>query len=265
MAAKINTSDGKKMSEKLLRQTHRAAEGVAKKKNKKKKDRLSGPVQERAELTSQSLEGATAQAVEPTLVDLWVDPICPWAWLTSRWLLEVETVRPVKIVFHIMSLAVLDEINGVPEERRRSLEAGWAPVRVALAVERHYGQEQLVAFYSALGTRFHPWGEPRNIDTIANALNDVGLPPETIEVAYTGDNDDALRASHRAGMDAVGYNVGTPVIHVAGVAWFGPVLTPRPTGEAAGTVYDAVLQLATFPGFYELKRTRTSGPVFDLP
>jgi hypothetical protein len=200
---------------------------------------------------------------EPTIVDFWFDPTCPWAWLTSRWALEVETVRPVKVVFHVMSLSVLNEHREVSEGYRRALDNSWAPVRVALGVERDYGQEPLAAFYTAIGTRYHPQGEPRTRETIEKALADVGLPTQLAGLGDTGDWDEDLRASHRAGMDPVGYDVGTPVIHVGDVAWFGPVLTPRPTGEQAGRLFDAVLELSTYPGFFELKRARTSKPTFD--
>jgi hypothetical protein len=208
--------------------------------------------------------GAPARpAVEPTVVNLWFDPLCPWAWLTSRWMLEVEKVRPVRTVFHVMSLSVLNEDRKVSPNYRRAMDNAWGPVRVALAVERDYGSEQLAAFYTALGTRIHLHDEDVSQSTVAAALADLRLPPELIEAADTDDNDDALRASHESGIGPVGLDVGTPVIHVDGVAFFGPVLSPRPSGEQAGQVFDGVLGLASYPGFFELKRTRTVGPIMD--
>jgi protein-disulfide isomerase-like protein with CxxC motif len=208
--------------------------------------------------------GRTVKGVkELTPVDFWFDPTCPWAWLTSRWILEVEKVRPVKTVFHVMSLAVLNDDRDISDDYRSAMNDAWAPVRVALGVERQYGQEQLRAFYTAIGTRFHPGHQPKNRETIEAALSEVGLPAEMAELGYTGDNDDDLRRSHEQGMELVGYDVGTPIIRVGGAAWFGPVLTPRPKGKDAGKVFDAVLQLATYPGFYELKRSRTVGATFD--
>lgn len=214
---------------------------------------------------SQSAPEREAQpaATEATTVDLWFDPICPWAWMTSRWMLEVEQVRPVKTSFHVMSLSVLNAGRDLPEEYVQMMDQGWGPVRVALAVGEQYGQEQLAAFYTAIGTRIHAGQQGLGHDTIAAALADVGLPPELLERADTGDHDEALRASHHAGMDPVGYDVGTPVLHVDGVAFFGPVMSPAPKGEEAGRVFDGVVALASYPGFFELKRTRTNEPIFD--
>ena len=196
-------------------------------------------------------------------VDFWFDPACPWAWLTSRWMLEVEKVRPVTTVFHVMSLSVLNEGRELDPDYQKSMKRNWGPVRVALAVEEEYGSDKLREFYTAIGTRFHPGKEDRNRETIEKALADVGVPVSLADRGETDANDDALRRSHHAGMDPVGMDVGTPVIHVNGVAFFGPVITPRPTGEAAGRLFDSVVTLAGFEGFYELKRTRTVGPIFD--
>lgn len=202
------------------------------------------------------------ERAESTVVDVWFDPICPWAWRTSRWMLEVERVRAVKTIFHVMSLAVLAGGRELPAEYECRIDAAWAPARVALAVERHYGQEQLAAFYTAIGTRFHSRREPRSRETIEAALAEVGLSPQMADLGYTGDNDDDLRASHHAGMDPLGDDAAPPVIHLGGVGWIGPVLTPGPTGQDAGGVFDAVRRLTSFPGFYGLTRTRSARPTF---
>jgi hypothetical protein len=178
-------------------------------------------------------------------------------------MLQVELVRPVKTVFHVMSLAVLNETTDVSETYRRGLDRGWVPVRVALAVERDFGPEQLSAFYTAIGTRIHIRKEELSPDTTRAALADVGLPAELMEVAEIGDLDDAVRASHQAGMDLVGLEVGTPIVRVGDVAFFGPVISPRPMGEQAGQLFDAVCTLASYPGFFELKRSRTVDPIMD--
>ena len=206
---------------------------------------------------------STPPPAETTTVDFWFDPLCPWAWLTSRWILDVETVRPVKTTFHVMSLSVLNSGRDLGESYQRTMDQGWGPVRVALAVGEQYGQEQLAAFYTAIGTRIHERQQGLGRDTILGALADVGLPPELGDRADTGDHDDALRASHQAGMAEVGDDVGTPVIKVNGAAIFGPVVSPRPRGEEAGRIFDAVVALIGYEGFFELKRTRNVSPVFD--
>jgi len=187
-----------------------------------------------------------------TTVDLWFDPICPWTWLASRWLLDVQSVRSVKTCLHVMSRSFL---NGGSEFL--------GPARVALAVGEQYGQEQLSAFYTAIGTRIHNQQRGPGRETIDDALADVGLPPELAELAETDDHDDVLQASHHAGIDPIGDDVDTPVLHVNGVAFVGPLFSPRPRGEEAGRAFDGVLTLTTSPAFFELKRTRPSAPNFD--
>ncbi|MEW2380357.1 disulfide bond formation protein DsbA [Micromonospora sp. NPDC047812] len=205
---------------------------------------------------------------ERAAVDMWFDPICPWAWITSRWLLEVEQVRDVDIRFHVMSLSVLNEGREPPEQYQELLRAGWGPVRVCVAVEQRYGQDAVRKLYTALGTRIHLGQEKLTRELFVAALTDVGLDPALADVAGGTAHDEALRASHEAGMRPVGTDVGTPVIHAPGpdggtVAFFGPVVTPAPKGEAAGRLWDGVLLVAGTPGFYELKRSRDRDPVFD--
>ncbi|MEJ3744509.1 DsbA family protein [Actinomycetes bacterium KLBMP 9797] len=206
--------------------------------------------------------------VERSSVDMWFDPICPWAWMTSRWLLEVEKIRPVDVTFHVMSLSVLNEGRDVPPPYDEIMRTGWAPVRICVAAEEKYGQDALRRLYTALGTRIHPGREERGPELYRAALADAGLDPALAEVGETTEYDDALRASHDAGMKPVGLDVGTPVIHAPGpdgqtIAFFGPVVTPAPKGEAAGNLWDGVLLVAGTPGFYELKRTRDANPIFD--
>jgi 2-hydroxychromene-2-carboxylate isomerase len=196
-------------------------------------------------------------------VDLWVDPACPWAWVTSRWLLEAAKVRDLTVNFHVMSLAVLNEGQDLSDEYKALLEKAWGPVRVLIAAEERHGNDIVEPLYSAMGTRYHVGGNKNLSEVIVGALSDVGLEPELADAATSTDYDEALRKSHHTGMDPVGYDVGTPVIHVGDVAFFGPVVTPAPKGEAAGKLFDGVMLVAGTPGFYELKRTRTDGPNFE--
>jgi protein-disulfide isomerase-like protein with CxxC motif len=204
-----------------------------------------------------------AAATDRTPVDFWFDPLCPWAWMSSRWLLEVEKVRRIAPSFHVMSLAYLNADKDVSQEYREGLERAWGPVRVAIAAAQAEGDEVLLPLYTALGNRIHLQGREIDRELIEEALEEVGLPTSLADAATSTDYDEALKKSHHAGMDQVGMDVGTPVIATEGVAFFGPVVTPAPKGEAAGKLWDGVLLVASTPGFYELKRTREKGPDFS--
>lgn len=202
-------------------------------------------------------------------VDMWFDPLCPWAWVTSRWLLEVEKVRPVETRFNVMSLSVLNSGRDLPEQYKELMERGWGPVRVCIAAAEANGPQVLRDLYTALGTRIHLQKYELGEQLFTESLREVGLDPALAAAATSTDYDEALVASHNAGMKPVGTDVGTPVIHAPGpvagetVAFFGPVVTPAPKGEAAGLLWDGVVLVAATPGFYELKRSRDVGPIFD--
>ncbi|MFD6159432.1 DsbA family protein [Nocardia sp. NPDC060256] len=205
-----------------------------------------------------------------TPVDFWFDPRCPWAWVTARWMKEVEKVRPVEIRWRVMSLAVLNEnrLDELPEQFRRWDTVGRYPVRICVAAEQKYGSKVLGPLYTALGTRIHNLGQKQTRETFAAALADAGLSEDLADAAYSTDYDTLIRTSHHEGITLVGQEIGTPIIAVPGpddtrVAFFGPVVTPAPKGEAAARLWDGILLLAGTPGFFELKRSRDTEPSFD--
>jgi protein-disulfide isomerase-like protein with CxxC motif len=201
---------------------------------------------------------------ELTPVDFWFDPLCPWAWITSRWMLEVQQVRPVQVHWHVMSLAVLNEgKTDMPERYAELMKQAWGPVRVAIAAEQRFGPEVLGPLYTALGTRFHQEKLDRDRATVEAALAEAGLPADLADAMESTEYDEALRASHAEGIERVGYEVGTPILSMNGTSIFGPVVTPIPRGEAAAKLWDGVNLVTQTDGFFELKRSRTRDPIFD--
>ena len=206
---------------------------------------------------------ASANAPTTSVADFWFDPICPWAWMTSRWMGEVEKVRDITVRWHVMSLAVLNEGREMSEEYTEMMTKAWGPVRVVVAAQQAHGDEAVKALYDAIGTRIHPGGREDWPEVVREALAEVGLPASLADATDSTEHDAALRASHADGIRRVGEDVGTPVVAFGGVAFFGPVVTPAPKGEAAGRLWDGAVLVAGTPGFYELKRSRSEGPQFD--
>lgn len=208
------------------------------------------------------MSAVAVEDVERAHAEFWFDPTCPWAWMSSRWMMEVQRVREVDVTWSVMSLSVLNEGRELPPDYRALMDRAWGPVRVITAAALEHGDEVIKPLYDAMGTRIHPGGQ-QDFDAVVSAsLEAVGLPAELARYAGEDTVDEALRRSHQRAMDLVGDQVGTPVVAVNGTAFFGPVVTPAPVGEAAGRLWDGCLLVASTPGFFEIKRTRTLGPQF---
>ncbi|HET7398586.1 MAG TPA: DsbA family protein [Intrasporangium sp.] len=199
---------------------------------------------------------------ERDAVEMWFDPMCPWAWMTSRWLMEVEKIRNIEVTWSVMSLAVLNEHKTDLDAAYRALmDDAWGPVRVITAATEQHGPSVIKPLYDAMGTRIH-LRKMHNFDqVVAEALEETGLPAALAKEAHHKKFDPALHRSHRRGISLVGTEVGTPIIAVNGVAFFGPVVSPAPKGEDAARLWDGCVLVAGTPGFFELKRTRTVGPI----
>ena len=209
-----------------------------------------------ARLVSDMSAETPAIAGEKTQADFWFDPACPFAWITSRWILEVEKVRDVEVTWHIMSLAYLNADKEISEEYREFLKTAWQPVRVCMAVQEQYGQDKLAELYTALGTRRHVEKKEFTREVIEDALTSVGLPAELADAMEDTSFDKAIATSHHEGMDQVGNEVGTPTIAMNGSAFFGPVISKAPRGEEAGRLWDGFQLVTAYPYVYELKRAR---------
>jgi hypothetical protein len=209
----------------------------------------------------------SATVPTPEDVQFWFDPLCPWAWITSRWMLEVQKVRPVQVDWRIMSLAYLNlvqhEGKGLSEEYLERMQQAWGPVRVCAAAALDGGREVLGPLYTAIGTRLHNQARREDPNIIPEALAEAGLPAFLADAAESAEFDDFIKKSHHEAFDEVGLDVGTPVMRIRGKALFGPVITPAPKGEAAGELWDGLVLVSKADGFFELKRSRDRKPTFD--
>ncbi len=198
-----------------------------------------------------------------TKAEFWFDPVCPWAWMTSRWILEVEKVRDIEVSWNLFSLAHLNRDKELSDEYKKGLIRSWQCTRVIAAAQKANGVEITLPLYTAISSRIHLQKQEVNQALFEAALEEVGLD-KSLAVAM---NDESFNAaiieSHERGIKLVGNDVGTPIISVEGAAFFGPVISPAPKGEEAGKLWDGVVGVASYPGFFEIKRSRTVGPIFD--
>ena len=195
-------------------------------------------------------------------VDFWFDPVCPWAWMTSRWLDDVARQRGFEPTWHVMSLAILNEGRDLPAQYMERMAHAKRLVRFVNGVIQTQGESFTKPLYDALGEQIHPGGRSDYDAIMLDVLGQLQLDPSLAELADSDRYDESLHESHRSGITLVGEDVGTPIIAVDGVAFFGPVISPAPSGQAALDLWDGVVAVAAYPGFFEIKRTRTVGPQF---
>jgi len=196
-------------------------------------------------------------------VDMWFDPICPFAWITSRWLLEAAAVRDLEVTWNIMSLAQLNKDREMDDAHKAAFTRSWDAVRLVAAVKEKHGNDAVIALYNAMGTRIHLKKEKVSDELLTAALAEAGLPADLLAVAKDESWNEPMIASHDRAISLVGNDVGTPVVAIGDAAFFGPVISPAPKGEQAGRLWDGLALCLEVPGFYELKRARKGGPDFS--
>ena len=195
--------------------------------------------------------------------EFWFDPICPWAWMTSRWILEVEKVRDISVRWNLFSLAYLNRDKELPEDYKARLIRSWHATRVIAAAQKAKGADITLPLYTAISSRIHLKKMDVGVALFEEALAEVGLDTALAQAMNDESFNSAIIESHERGIALVGNDVGTPIISVGGAAFFGPVISPAPKGEEAGKLWDGVVGVAGYPGFFEIKRSRTVGPIFD--
>lgn len=195
--------------------------------------------------------------------EFWFDPLCPWAWMTSRWILEVEKVRDIEVTWNLFNLAYLNRDKDVPAEYKDKLIRSWYCTRVIAAAQKEKGQSITLPLYTAISSRIHLMKMEVGEDLFKEALEEVGLSSDLSSAMNDESLDSAIIESHERGIKMVGNDVGTPIIAIGDVAFFGPVISPAPKGEDAGKLWDGVVGVASYPGFFEIKRSRNVGPIFD--
>lgn len=202
--------------------------------------------------------------METTKVEMWFDTLCPWAWMTSRWLVEVAKVRDISIQWNVMSLYFLNESRShISADYLDNAKKALGPLRIIVAGERLYGNQIAGELYTAFGEEIHLNKMKFSPELNSKVLSKFSFPVNLLSYADDVSLDESILKSHNSGIDRVGEDVGTPIVSIEGVSFFGPVISPTPKGEDAGKLFDGAFAVASYPGFFEMKRTRTVGPIFD--
>lgn len=197
-------------------------------------------------------------------VEMWFDTLCPWAWMTSRWLTEVAKVRDISIQWNVMSLFYLNESRShISAEYLANAKNALGPLRIIVAAEKLYGNQVAGDLYTAFGEEIHLNKMKFSPELNAKVLSKFSFPDDLLQSADDSSLDELVLVSHKEGMSRVGEEVGTPIVSIDGVSFFGPVISPAPKGEEAGKLFDGAFAVASYPGFFEMKRTRTVGPIFE--
>ena len=200
--------------------------------------------------------------MEPTSAQFFFDPACPWTWMTSRWLTEVAENRDLDVRWRPFSLKLKNEEHGLPEQYAAMADATHRALRVMEAIREGEGDDAIGPYYTELGRRIHHDGDNPLTD-LEGALEACGLDPGYIEAADDEKWDETIRASMAEALGAAGDDVGSPILMLRSdppTAFFGPIVSPPPTGQAALDLWDRLSGMADQPSFFELKRSRTEGP-----
>jgi 2-hydroxychromene-2-carboxylate isomerase len=197
-----------------------------------------------------------------TAIDFYFDPACPWTWITAQWVREVAPERDLEITWKTYSLLVKNG-EGMPDQYRKPIEAQWCGLRVIEQARIDHGNDAVGALYQAFGTAIHYDGNT-TLEGLAELVAAAGVDAAVMKAADDESLDAGIKASTAAGVEVVGADVGVPIIVVDQHpnAYFGPVMSPAPTGHDALLLWDALVALSSIDGVYEIKRSRSVGPTF---
>jgi len=206
-------------------------------------------------------------------IAFYFDPVCPFCWMTSKWVRMVSAQRDYQVDWRFISLRLLnahiDYDEHFPPEYEAGHTAGLRLLRVVAKTRAEHGVEAVGTLYGALGTAIHEVrsdtgeGHRGTVEFVAPILSEVDLPAELADALDDDTWDSLIRAETDEALSLTGKDVGTPIIHFDppdGVAFFGPVISRSPSEEEAVGLWEHVIGLARFPGFAELKRSMRERP-----